>query len=218
MSGILPILGHEELSAAEQTRIEIAHAGSPSSAMASSKQQAFAECLQDLQSVFDMHSQEFFLTDGTLLGCVREQKFIENDGDIDVGIFRHSLRPAALDALRRSPQFVRSRVLGKPEDSLEVSFMHRNGTPLDVMVFYPWSGEDMYYCPSFFGLCNDKPGGFCRWQRPVRGLEIVDFAGGQYKVPINAEEFLEWSYGPDWRTPKSFTYWEGLSGGYHNMV
>ena len=186
--------------------------------MAIPKQQAFAECLQDLRSVFDTHSQEFFLMAGTLLGCVREHKFIEHDGDIDVGVFHHSLRPAALDALRCSPLFVGYRVLGKLEDSLEVSLIHKNGTPLDVMVLYPWSGTDMYYYPGFFGLCDDKPGGFCRWKRPVRGLKIMDFAGGHYKVPINSDEFLEWSYGPDWRTPKSFTYWEGLSGGYHNMV
>ena len=34
----------------------------------------------------------------------------------------------------------------------------------------------------------------------------------------NVEEFLEESYGKDWRIPKRFTYLEGLTSGYTNLI
>ena len=53
----------------------------------SKKQIKFNQVLTDMKKILDNENQEFFLSDGTLLGCYREKKFIEHDGDIDIGIF-----------------------------------------------------------------------------------------------------------------------------------
>lgn len=184
----------------------------------STKQQAFAACLRDAQIVLDREGQEFFLVAGTLLGCIREQQFIEHDDDIDIGIFRDKFRPSAMTALADSPNFTLVGHLGQLDTGKEYKFRHSSGIAFDVFLYYPESPAGMYYSASFFGMCDQQPGRICKWKRPIRGLKKVPFANSQYLVPDNAEEHLEWHYGLDWQTPKKFNYWEGLDGGYKNLV
>lgn len=51
------------------------------------KEDIAIEALREVKEVFDKHGIEFWLDCGTLLGAVRDEKFISWDGDIDLGIW-----------------------------------------------------------------------------------------------------------------------------------
>lgn len=185
------------------------------------KAKLFKECLCDAKKILDRINQNFFLAAGTLLGQQRDNSFIPHDNDIDIGILSAEFSPATIEAFIKSEKFNEFKELGEDNKSKEFSFRHRNGIKIDFFLHYPVNtnnDNDYYYYASFHGLCNDKPEGYCKWGRHIRGFRQVKFAGRAYSIPNNAEQYLEEEYGPDWRTPKQFNYFEGLDGEYKNMI
>jgi len=55
------------------------------------KEQASIKTLKYLKEIFDKHNIEYWLDEGTLLGAVREKKFIEWDHDIDFGVLTETI-------------------------------------------------------------------------------------------------------------------------------
>ena len=88
------------------------------------------------------------------------------------------------------------------------------------MLYYPIHNKDKdyYYYASFGYLCDAKPGGFCKWARHISGFKQVNFVDQIFNIPANTENYLSESYGHDWRTPKKFSYIDGLNGGYKNLI
>ena len=80
------------------------------------------------------------------------------------------------------------------------------------------NNDDYYYCTSRYGICDTKKEGYCKWGNHIRGLKQIKFKNRLFNIPKNVEEFLEESYGKDWRIPKRFTYLEGLASGYTNLI
>jgi phosphorylcholine metabolism protein LicD len=171
-----------------------------------------------MKVILDKQNQEFFLTCGTLLGCVRDKNFIPYDNDIDIGIFNNKFKPSIEQHIIHSKKFTLKHKLGKIEDSYELSFKHKNGVSIDIFLHYPLEENNYYYCPSFFGICDKKLGGFCRWKYHINGLKNIKFQNELYLIPSNEEEYLEKAYGKNWKIPIQFTYREGLQGKYKNLM
>ena len=55
------------------------------------KEDVAIEALRQVKKVFDKHAIEFWLDMGTLLGAVRDKKFISWDSDIDLGVWGNEL-------------------------------------------------------------------------------------------------------------------------------
>jgi len=55
------------------------------------EEQASIKTLKYLKEIFDKHDIEYWLDEGTLLGAVREKKFIEWDHDIDFGVWLETI-------------------------------------------------------------------------------------------------------------------------------
>ena len=71
-------------------------------------------------------------------------------------------------------------LLGNLADSYEVRFKHKEtGVTIDIFLLYPMEQEDTYYAVSFYGVCDSKEGGFCKWKYIIRGTKTVSFAGAQ---------------------------------------
>lgn len=177
------------------------------------------ECLSDIRKILDDNNQDFFLVCGTLLGQQRENDFISYDTDIDIGILYDRYNDNIKDFIIQSQNFKLTHVLGKKEDSLELKFNHKNGIPIDIFLFYPVNNpvDDYYYCASFYGVCDSKTDGFCKWGNHIRGFSEIEFKNKKYNIPTNSDEFLRECYG-DWKIPKKFGYEEGLAGDYKNMI
>ena len=60
----------------------------PKKIVLNEKQQKFRKTLEDMKSILDKNKIHFFLAFGTALGAHRENKFIEHDEDIDIGVFK----------------------------------------------------------------------------------------------------------------------------------
>ena len=155
-----------------------------------------------MKKVLDDENQEFFLACGTLLGCVRNNKFIPHDTDIDIGIFYKNFNPNLKNIILRTGKFSLKHELGKINNSYELSFYHKSThVSIDIFLHYHLE-QNFYYCASFFGLCDKKPGRFCRWKYPINELEKCTFYDKSYLIPSNKQEYLCFSYGKDWKTPK----------------
>ena len=88
------------------------------------KEQRFKNCLENMKKILDDENQEFFLVCGTLLGCVRNNKFIPHDSDIDIGIFYQNFNPNLKNIILKTGKFTLKHELGKINNSYELSFIH----------------------------------------------------------------------------------------------
>lgn len=181
------------------------------------KQKNFAKALYDIKNVLDQNNQEFFLSCGTLLGCIREKKFIEYDLDIDLGIFFDKFNPKIKDNILESKKFKLLNIYGKLEESYELTFLHiETNTKIDLFLHYPLKSYT-YYSASFFGICDNKKEKYCKWKYPIKGLQYRYFINGFYLIPSNYYQYLTDAYGK-WENPKNFNYYEGLDTHYKNLI
>ena len=179
------------------------------------KQKKFRECLEDMKTVLDRHKVTFFLSNGTFLGQHRENRFIPHDKDIDIGMLKCDYPKDLPEYVVGSGKFEKLGTHGNGSDGLEHAFRHRNGVKIDIFVFFPTGKRDEYYISTFNGECDKTREGYCKWKRTIRGLVPIRFFGRGYLVPANKDEHLTDLYGKDWKTPKHFTYTEGVEKGLY---
>ena len=185
--------------------------------MNKSKNERFSECLIDIKKILDENNQEFFLTCGTLLGYVRNNDFIPYDEDIDISILKEKFNIDIIDKIKQSKKFILETTYGSIENSFEVSFRHINNTKIDIFIMYQIK-DNYYYSASFNGICSSKKEGYCKWGNTINGFINITFKNNNFLIPSNFEQYLEELYGKNWKIPKKFDYWEGLDGGYKNLI
>ena len=59
------------------------------------KEKRFLEVLTRVKVLLEQNNLSYFLDTGTLLGAVRDKRFIPWDGDIDIGIYERQQPPVA---------------------------------------------------------------------------------------------------------------------------
>ena len=132
----------------------------------------------------------FFLTDGTLLGAVREGNFISYDTDIDVGIWAADFDKAMIDALVAAG-FSFDGMRGTPDDGLVIKLSY-HGLQFDVYGFQ--RGET-------FSISIPHRNFRLRAHLRPFTLAPIMFLGRQFLAPDPPEQYLEDGYGPNWRRP-----------------
>lgn len=181
----------------------------------SDKQFRFAKTLLDMDKILRKYNQPYFLACGTALGVVREGQFIEHDSDIDLGVFRDDYNPEIesriLEVFKLKHRF------GSINTGYELSFIHpETGVSLDIFLHY--KENFFYWYPTFLSVCDKAKNKMCRWKYTPFGLKPIEFFGGVFNLPDPIDLYLTESYG-DWKTPKSFSYEEGITeGGYTNLI
>jgi lipopolysaccharide cholinephosphotransferase len=144
--------------------------------------------LLDFKMLLDLKQIDFGIIFGTLLGAVREKNFIEYDEDVDVYILGErkqdflnilfDLHDIGFDVARYDGDMI--SVIRK-DDYIDIYFFRKNILSKRV-------------CNSF-SLSN----------KYFTAYDSLNFLNKSFKCPNNHIDFLEKSYGKDWRTPKRNT-------------
>ncbi|VDK72457.1 unnamed protein product [Onchocerca ochengi] len=150
-----------------------------------------------------------FLFGGTLLGWYRECAFIKDTTDVDMAMKITSLDLRMLKNMEKSEDFKLFWILGKVNDSLEVSVYSAN---IKIDLFFVYENEDFAWVGGMIISERKK----LRWvYPPISQICTGDLLGRLFHVPCNVEEVLKADYG-DWRKPHptaNFTWYES-----HNNV
>lgn len=147
----------------------------------------FTQCLDVLG-----FGERYFVTDGTLLGLVREGGFIAADYDIDFGMWADDYDPALVDALVAAG-FEHRETLGKREDGLVVKF-RRGAIPVDLSLYYR-EGDIAW------SAVYKRPHEQMRSRFDMFQLEPARMCGVSVCVPSPPERFLRTAYGENWHLP-----------------
>jgi len=105
------------------------------------KQVVFRNLL-DANSILNSLGIRCWLTDGTLLGFLREKDLIEHDRDVDLGVRIEDYSDAIIPEFGKQG-FELKYVLGEKRQGLELSFI-RAGAKVDLFFFYR-EGDRMWH-------------------------------------------------------------------------
>lgn len=183
-----------------------------------SEEQKFRQTLEDMKEILDFNNIQFHLHSGTALGAIREQRFIPYDLDIDIAMFDKDRVNNLEHIITKNGKF--SLVHKLPDNSneeniMEYTFIH-GGTDITIDLFFIIEEDNKYKIFSYFGICDTKPNKRCEFINSKYKLNDIIFYGKKYKIP--EIKFLEEQYGEDWKTPKQYSYYDGLNKEYKNMV
>lgn len=145
-------------------------------------------------SVFkELFGKELFIFFGTLLGCIRNNDFIDHDDDVDV-CFMSRGGDAEAAALEFNEVVRALRAHGERVDWPGNAHFHWNH--LDV--FTAWFEDGQLYTYNAGGECPEDV---------VLPPRTRQFMGRGVVVPNQPEKVLELIYGPGWRVPDPMFQW-----------
>jgi choline kinase/phosphorylcholine metabolism protein LicD len=148
------------------------------------------QLLSEIKEIFDSNNIPFFFCFGLALGAIREKAFIPWDSDMDIGCYledRDKILIAEKELLKKGcfiPNYTNyfyDRWYIKGGERIELHFFEK----IDKERVY-----DIYRC------------GFRFPSSMIENLTDIEFYGKKYKIPSNTSNFLELSYGKDWRIPQ----------------
>ena len=165
------------------------------------------EVLFTICDTLTTHDVNWWLTDGTLLGYIRDGGFIPHDSDMDLGVEAATVNPGTFAALEAN-----GMQLGRTYGIAGCDFMSYgvDGIFVDLFKFYPHPHRGMYHS------CYV---GFTKTDAERVDYVYPDFAGETQpaewwghpvRIPTNPTRYLATKYGDDWRTPKLGADWEHI--------
>ena len=163
---------------------------------------------EDIVSVVKPTGLSFYLTCGSMLGVVRDGKFIDHDDDIDFAL--EVIDGTEWEVLNKAffehgytllkEWLIENRVIECCYSCGELTF--------DVFGFFPKEDDDdtliMHLFLRYDDMIYDDPEHFSveYFELPKPGGVVeISAMGVDLPIPDNAEEHLEVFYGPSWRIP-----------------
>lgn len=152
------------------------------------------EILEKGCKILESLNINYSLADGTLLGIIRDNQLIPHDTDIDINV----LHPVDTKIIEN--EFIkygfkvgrRARACGKVQ---QLVFYSENEVLFDIL-FYTQIGEDLY-------CFSEKDFYFKHPKSHYEKFITYEFNGYKYYIPKQIEEWLECTYGKNWKTPKT---------------
>lgn len=161
------------------------------------------EAMVAFVEIGEQHGVEFFLTFGTLLGCLRDDSLISYDTDIDLGYWDGVDILPMLKDLPKTLFTVRNKPVpgGKSDlrsvlqDTVNISIVYKNRVYLDL--YRHWrkdgkilSGFELGATPLLYAVSEFK-------------LQKTRFLDYEFLIPTMGERYLEECYG-NWREPDPY--------------
>ena len=174
-----------------------------------SREKALA-VLIEVTDTLDSTGNVYWLSDGTLLGLVREGDFIAHDDDIDIVVLASSFNPEAIHQLI-AKGFVINQLFGTLEKGFGLT-MRRDGIRVDWFMCYEKDGQHVY---SIFQQISRHRGQRLDYVYPIVQRKKQLFLGHEFYVPEDPEAYTETQYGPYWKMPNKI--WNSFIDP-HNIV
>jgi len=166
------------------------------------KQKIYTEMLTKITTIFKKLNIPIFLSSGTLLGYFRDNKFLDHDYDIDLGIFKEDYSEIIIEEMENKG-FYLYRTLGDQQTGLELSFYYR-GTPIgkkakvDIFLHYKEPNNKIYWTsyeyPKFVKRLKYRVSNFKLEKKMFKGIDVY--------VPTPTLRYIKEHYGNDWMIPK----------------
>jgi tetratricopeptide (TPR) repeat protein len=160
------------------------------------------QVLKDARDALNHIHCPYFVMGGALLGFVRDNKFIDHDEDIDIGVFIEDWTPEFASEFQRKG-FIFESKMGETESGLEYRFM-KNDIQLDIFFWY--KEEDYFWYAAWWRNCTPENIIKLKFDK----FEIIEDGYGiteSFNIPSNAWHWLEQIYGIDWRVSKPDWHW-----------
>jgi hypothetical protein len=157
--------------------------------------------LLEIKEVFDKHGILFWLTHGTCLSVVRDNRLaIPWDDDIDLGALasQRDLAETVLPELRAKGFYIAPSIKGQPvsKENAPWSDLHiiKDGEKAE---FWFWTkiGNQYVYDP------NRPPAELHHDAKYYDTLGTILLKGKSFNTPNHLQEWLVMMYGPTWQTP-----------------
>ena len=149
-----------------------------------------------LQKVKKILGNQFFLSGGQILGAVREKKFLENEHDIDLGIFAEDAKEI-IKILKEKDLLDKNSIRKiKYTDTIRAIKFEIDGIGVDVFVYHLFNG-------SYYAITHDNDLGFAFHKFPKEIFDLqqeIEFLGEKYWIP-EPFVYLNCEYG-NWRIKK----------------
>jgi tetratricopeptide (TPR) repeat protein len=157
-----------------------------------SKPELFGAALPAMKKLLDAAGIEFFLGDGTALGCVRDSDFISFDKDIDIGVWDSVPREKITALLEESDNFWIEEKRDPRYADILICGRYRDVVAIDIF-FYKRERDYVWH-----GLRHADHE--IRWRQTPFDLVPVEFRKTSYLLPSPVERYLTELY-EDWRKP-----------------
>ena len=144
--------------------------------------------LDEATTLFAAHNKRYFIVSGTLLGAVRDNNFVDNDNDVDLGVFADEVSRDDLGNI-----FARSSFLLVSDQRYHQAYQHKSGVMLEF--FFTERSEEVYTMRNFDGIVE--------WRFSPFELKPLTFMGHELLAPAEPEVQLTENYG-NWRAPALF--------------
>jgi len=163
------------------------------------------QILLETKEILDRLKIKFYLSDGTMLGAIRNKSFIPGDDDIelriaakqwDFSIFKDFKKRGFQCTKIARPNLYQDKASG-------VSFSKR-GIKIGIGLNYYYPPEDLAIYLSGRPLDHAT----VQLAKFYRGDHFIDFLGARFRVPYPPEEYLEALYDKDWRIPMTRKAWQ----------
>lgn len=159
--------------------------------------EAAADVLRRATGVLDKNGIDYTLTDGSMLGHMRDDGPIAGDGDIDLRVDRAVMSDGLFADIAGAGLTLFKKVWF--EDVLCNISVHLGGVRLDIsggLVRGSWM--------TTHAIFRD---GYLTYRMPYKGREPARFLGVETWRPAEPEAYVRHCYGADWQVPA--TEWDG---------
>jgi len=184
------------------------------------------EILVSAKRALDSSKVKFWIDFGTLLGIYREGDVIENDLDMDLGMYLSEYTEKVDNAFYKEGfKLYRKIVIDEGKYGLEVSFI-KKGIKIDLFCYSKFNSH-LFKVHSFsnfpgLGLTKSiKEKGELRVIEqcmPLKNFKVISFKDEEFLIPSNTEEYLSYHYGKDFMTPRRWDYTDLDNDNIHAIV
>jgi hypothetical protein len=174
------------------------------------KQIIYTKILNKTKKVLDELNIPFFLSSGTLLGFVRENKFLDHDYDIDIGIFKEDYNPEIINKMSEKGLKL-YRILGDVKNGMELSFKMYGteiGKYAKIDIFLHYKENDKIFWVTYSPPTYEKK---IKYQVSKFILKSVRFMDIVVNVPYPTIKYIREHYGSKWFIPMKS---KGMGGQY----